>query len=63
MTNLLTFEEGAQALRIHPATLRKLIRLGRAPQPIQVGGRLLFDVRDIDRWVDAQKRRLDEVLP
>ena len=54
---LLSIEETAKYLSISPKTIRN--RLGpKAPEPFPVkpkkfGKRVLFDIRDLDRFIDA----------
>ena len=54
---LLNVEQTAQYLSISPKTIRN--RLGpRAPDPFpvkpkKIGKRVLFDIRDLDRYIDA----------
>ena len=54
---LLNVEQTAQYLLISPKTIRN--RLGpRAPDPFpvkpkKIGKRVLFDIRDLDRYIDA----------
>lgn len=56
-SRLLSIEKAAEYLSISPKTIRN--RLGpRAPDPFpvkpkRIGKRVLFDIRDLDRFIDA----------
>jgi len=49
-TQLMTLREVAHYLRVHPATVYRLVKAGRLPA-IRVGRDLRFDVRVVDAWV------------
>ena len=51
---LLTANEVAEELRLHPATFRRLVRENRAPPHTLVGHKRLFPVDQLARWLDAQ---------
>ena len=53
---LLTTAETAERLRVHPATLSRLVRTGKGPVPIHVGCKLLFDESALYDWLRAQTR-------
>jgi excisionase family DNA binding protein len=44
-----TVEEVAKALKIHPYTVRRLVREGKIPA-FKVGGQWRFRKDDIDKW-------------
>lgn len=50
-----TVEELAQALKLHPYTIRRLCREGKIPC-FKFGGQWRFDVQEIDEWRKKQKR-------
>ncbi len=56
MPKLVTRDEVATWLRIHPRDLRRLILAGEFPPGIQVGRRLRWDRRTIGKWLDAGER-------
>ena len=52
---LLTIEEVAERLRVSVLTVRWLRQEGRFTPAIKVGRRLMWDVRDVTAWLDAQR--------
>lgn len=58
---LMTVEQTAKLLCISPVTI--YCKIGRRAKkkfeikPIRIGGSIRFDVRDIEAFLDAQKRR------
>ena len=52
--NTYTVEEVAKALKLHPYTVRRLVREGKIPA-FKVGGQWRFDLKEIDRWVKHQR--------
>jgi excisionase family DNA binding protein len=55
MTELLTIEEVAERLRVSVETVRWLRQQGRFAPAIKVGRRLMWDARDVDAWLKAQR--------
>jgi excisionase family DNA binding protein len=55
MTELLTIEEVAERLRVSVETVRWLRQQGRFVPAIKVGRRLIWDARDVDAWLAAQR--------
>ena len=55
MIDLLTIEEVAERLRVSVLTVRWLRQEGRFAPAIKVGRRLVWDARDIDAWLKAQR--------
>jgi excisionase family DNA binding protein len=55
MIELLTIEEVADRLRVSVPTVRWLRQEGRFIPAIKVGRRLMWDVRDVDAWLKAQR--------
>ncbi len=57
-----TVEEVAQALKLHPYTVRRLCREGKVPC-FKFGGQWRFDIKEIDKWrknqnnIKSTKRR------
>ncbi len=51
---LLTIEETAQFLRISKATLHRLLA-DNALTPVRIGGRTLFDRKDLDAFIEKAK--------
>jgi len=49
-----TVEEIAEALKLHPYTIRRLCREGEIPA-FKVGGQWRFDIMEIERWRKKQK--------
>jgi excisionase family DNA binding protein len=52
---LLTIEEVAERLRVSVPTVRWLRQEGRFVPAIKVGRRLMWDARDVDAWLKAQR--------
>ena len=52
---LLTIEEVAERLRVSVPTVRWLRQEGRFMPAIKVGRRLMWDARDVDAWLKAQR--------
>ena len=52
---LLTIEEVADRLRVSVLTVRWLRQEGRFIPAIKVGRRLVWDTRDVDAWLEAQR--------
>ncbi|MEW6409622.1 MAG: helix-turn-helix domain-containing protein [Nitrospirota bacterium] len=51
-----TVEEVAEALRLHPYTVRRLSREGKIPA-FKFGGQWRFDVQEIDTWRRNQSKQ------
>jgi excisionase family DNA binding protein len=54
---LLTIEEVATRLRVSVLTVRWLRQEGRFVPAIKVGRRLMWDIRDVDAWLEAQREK------
>jgi excisionase family DNA binding protein len=54
---LLTIEEVAARLRVSVLTVRWLRQGGRFVPAIKVGRRLMWDIRDVDAWLEAQREK------
>jgi excisionase family DNA binding protein len=52
---LLTIDEVAERLRVSVPTVRWLCQEGRFTPAIKVGRRLMWDIRDVDAWLKAQR--------
>jgi excisionase family DNA binding protein len=60
MANVLTLEEVASYLRVHPTTIYRLLKKRRLPA-FRVGSDWRFNVESIDRWriqAEAEGRRI-----
>lgn len=57
MKELLNVPEAAKYLRLAPQTLAKMRTEGTSPPFIKVGRRVLYDLAEIDRWLDQRRRR------
>jgi predicted DNA-binding transcriptional regulator AlpA len=51
----LTVEEAAKYVRLSKGTLNNLRTAGGGPRFIKLG-RVFYDVRDLDQWIDAHKQ-------
>jgi excisionase family DNA binding protein len=56
MMTRLTVTEAADYLRLSKATLDVWRTAGKGPRFIKAGKRVLYDSRDLDRWLDGNKR-------
>ena len=54
-TRLLTIDEVAERLRVTVLTVRWLRQEGRFAPAIKVGRRLVWDARDVEAWINAQR--------
>lgn len=52
-----TVEEVAEALKIHPYTVRRLCREGKMPC-FKVGGQWRFSKSEIQEWINKGRKRL-----
>jgi predicted DNA-binding transcriptional regulator AlpA len=57
MRVLLNAPEAAKYLRMATQTLAKMCCEGTSPPFMKVGHRVLYDVAEIDRWLDQRLRR------
>jgi excisionase family DNA binding protein len=58
VTKLLSIRETAERLGLKTSTLYSWHSRGSLPLPVvKLGGRLLFDERDLDKLVDALKQK------
>ena len=55
MVELLTIEEVAVRLRVSVPTVRWLRQGGRFAPATKIGRRLMWDTRDVDAWLKAQR--------
>ena len=53
---LLTVAEAATYLSLSASTLNRLRVSGGGPRYAKLGGKILYDVRDLDQWIEAHKR-------
>jgi excisionase family DNA binding protein len=54
-TVLMTIDEVAEHLRVPVLTVRWLRQEGRFAPAIKVGRRLVWDVRDVEAWLTANR--------
>lgn len=57
-TNLLNTQEAAEYLRVSASYLAKLRMRSSGPKYVQLGVRVLYDLRDLNAWVEDRKRAL-----
>ena len=57
-------EDAAAAVGLSVATWDRLVAAGKTPAPVSLGGRVLFRVADLERWVGlgCPDRRAFDVL-
>ncbi len=53
---LMTRPEAAEYLRLSHKTLARWAWAGKGPAFIMAGGKVLYDVADLDAWLDGQRR-------
>jgi excisionase family DNA binding protein len=53
----LTVREAADYVRLAMSTLNALRTAGRGPRFIKLGRKVLYDTKDLDTWLDRNKRR------
>ena len=53
---LLTTQEAAALLDVHPATLAAWRSTARGPAFIKLGSKVGYDRQDIDAWLDRNRR-------
>ena len=53
MANVLTLEEVARYLRVHPSTLYRMLKKGQIPA-FKVGSDWRFNLESIDQWRAAE---------
>jgi excisionase family DNA binding protein len=53
---LFTVKEAAVYLRCGVSTLNKLRVTGGGPRYVKIGGKILYDQRDLDKWIEDHKR-------
>jgi excisionase family DNA binding protein len=56
MADRLTVSQAADYIPCGISTLNKLRVSGGGPRFIKIGGRVLYDVRDLDKWLENCKR-------
>jgi predicted DNA-binding transcriptional regulator AlpA len=54
MDQLLTDDEVAEMLRVHPATLKNWSRRGAGPPRIKIGAGVRYRLADVEAWITAQ---------
>ena len=57
-SRMMTLEEVAKYLRVHPTTIYRLLRKHRIPAAFRVGGDWRFDLSSIDRWISEQEQTM-----
>jgi excisionase family DNA binding protein len=60
--HLLTSEEAAAFLQIHPKTLQKLARQGSVPA-LRIGDLWRFRISELDRWVSEEINSSPPLVP
>jgi hypothetical protein len=53
---LLPVAEAAMYLSLSASTLNRLRVHGGGPRYAKLAGRVLYDIRDLDRWIEDSKR-------
>jgi excisionase family DNA binding protein len=57
----LTIKEAAQYLRLAYSTLNRLRVKGGGPRYMRLGGKILYDLADLDAWTESNKRESEPV--
>ena len=47
----------AEYLGLSPSTLARMRVTGEGPRYSKAGRRVIYDIRDLDKWVERRKRR------
>jgi hypothetical protein len=55
-SRLLTVKQAAAYCHLSPSTLNRLRVSGGGPRYAKLAGKVLYDVRDLDRWIEDSKR-------
>jgi hypothetical protein len=55
VSNRLTLREASEYLHIPENTLRWYRTCGTGPRSFTLGGKVFYDVADLDGWVESQK--------
>ena len=53
----LTVREAAEYVGLSQHTLNQMRHEGRGPRFLKLGSRVRYDIRDLDAWIDASRRR------
>lgn len=53
LSNYLSVVAAAQALNVHPHTLKRWRWRNYGPKPVKVGGRLYYRLCDVQSWLDS----------
>lgn len=57
---ILRTPQAAEYVGLSPATLEKKRLIGGGPRFVRLGGRAVgYDIRDLDKWLDAQRQDED----
>jgi excisionase family DNA binding protein len=56
MNKVLTLEELADYLRVHPSTIYRLLRKNQLPA-FKVGSDWRFNLDSVDKWIDQAERK------
>jgi hypothetical protein len=56
MKHLLPVAEAAAYVSLSTSTLNRLRTTGGGPRYAKLAGRVLYDVRDLDQWIEDSKR-------
>ena len=56
-SKLLTTQEAAEYLRIAASTLNKMRLTGGGPEFLKLGTRVVYDMKDLERWLGARRRK------
>jgi hypothetical protein len=63
MSSRLTVKEAAEYVRLGVSTLNAYRVTGGGPVFIKAGGKILYDTKDLDAWLDAHKQRSTSETP
>jgi len=55
-SRLLTVKEAAEYCRLSASTLNRLRVNGGGPRYTKLAGKVLYDMRDLDQWIEDSKR-------
>jgi hypothetical protein len=55
-SRLYTVNEASAYVRLSASTLNRLRVTGNGPRYTKLAGKVLYDVRDLDQWIEDSKR-------
>ena len=61
--NLINKRRAQAKTTLHPASIMRLVRIGKFPKPVPLGSaRIAFVEREVDEWIEARMKERDSRL-